>query len=416
MVVQNYCTNLNCWQRVGMPCGHAQDATKDRVSQLVKGCGGTPEEEIESVRGLCIITGDEERQIDAAIKSLRDNSEKLITALIPDYEEGEEGHQRARFVKAILYRGLAIKKIYAEDHYVITHAQATRWFVVAQLRKILVNKYDPAYTVPPFFTFLRHPKQTNADNTDYYMKLIGSEETPDDVDDHYEVDDHSTEVIVSDETSDGVDDHSSEVIISDDETPDRIDDHTPEVRAALVASDLSFFSTRHVESALSFLDDNFSILDANDEVVMKAICTTILRDYLPDNDIQKIEDCAQKIYDLSQTINTLCGQLFVICIPKTFFVNNLAKIGYLSHPYGFVCTDYPDFDPISVVEQLQRGQLLPRCPKDDFRDDYHVPQFRLLGSAVTPETAQSFLISPLTEQQQADIYQQVLAAVETTIA
>lgn len=280
--------------------------------------------------------------------------ERLINAGLAD-----KSLEQQKLVKDIFSQVLAIKRKYEGDHYIFTHGQAAQWYVVSQLIKILVGA--------PFsssFDYLRSPKQKGAGRpaTDYIQMM------------------------------------NEKSVYSD---------HDPKMRRFLVSSDLYVLSTRVAESAFYYFTQNCNVLSNQNRHAIREECTTILKEYLFGVPIEKIAQCAQKIYDLSLTINTLCGHLFVICIRKDFCNRDWNKVGYLAHSGGAPCDHYSN-NVTAVVEDLQRGQLPKKCP-----DCY--PQFRLLASAVTPDVAESFLVSPLTEQQKRVIFETIVQAIKEEV-
>lgn len=298
------------------------------------------ENEIQILRNSGIITTDNENQIDLAL-------DKLVSqhSARDPVKAGAKNH-----VKAIICEALEIKKTYEKDHYVFTHGQASSWFVISQLIKILVQRYDPSSNLKPF-EYVRSTKHIAAHSVEGYRKAIDK---------------------------------------------NLFNDESPEARKSLISSDISLLSTAPMESALHFLICNSNILQPS---AIQNVCESILRDYLPTTvSAEKISACAKTIYDLSQTIHTLCGHLFVICVPKSLMADRMENVGYLSRPFG-----KPWEGNNSALDecqaQLTSGQPVP-------------PQFRLMANMLNPNLGvESFLLSTLSTDKKIDIQQKISRAV-----
>lgn len=265
-------------------------------------------------------------------------------------------------VKTILSEALKLKKKHEKDYYIVTHAQNAKWFVVSQLIKILVQKYDHDNNPPPLFEFIRSSKLNPQKNLNTYKNEIAS----------------------------------------------RTDnaDHDPDIRTSFLSADVFFWSTVIDESALDYLMRNRSIYGScNSDFAISKTCMGILMQYLPKNtNFEKIMYCAGNIQCLADKIDTLCGQLFVICVPKTGNAG-LSEVGFLSHPYGKPCDCHQD--PINVLMEMQKGN------KKYCKTKFEFPQFRLLGHKITPSNGNKcFLLNTLTEQQKSDIYTEISKAVD----
>lgn len=260
------------------------------------------------------------------------------------------------------------KKKYEQDFYIITHSQGSSWYVISQLIKILVRQYDKNIIVPPDFEFLRSTKlKPNNTSLGYRQELATGS----------------------------------------------VDDHNNEIRGSLVSSDVYFFSTSQDESVLDLLTQDYSIMSLFNPNAIRDISETILHDYLPPTiNAKKITELAEQIQNLSKKINSLVGQLFVICIPKTTFASDLDNIGFLAHPKGKPCTCHPLANAISIIDKLQNGDLNSQtcC----YQTSYIPPQFRLMASKVAPNLGvKSFLLNAIPEKQKADIYTEISKAVAT---
>lgn len=312
----------------------------------------------ELVRLKDVLTVEDEAQIDVTISQLSENlfRRKVRNA---DYASPEQ----EREMKIIISQALEIKKTHEQDCFIVTHGSNSQWYVVSQLIKILVQKYNPQNSAPPQFEFLRSTQRTPAKDINGYQNANGSNDHP---------------------------------------------DHDREVRSSLLASDVCW-STTPDESALDYFVKNRSILSEDSNSEIRKTCETILSEYLPkETDIQKIKDCAVQLQSLAREINTICGQLFVICIPKANY-KNLHEVGFLSHPYGKPC--YCHKDNPEVLEQLQKGNAVS-CFQGGDIPRYAPPQFRLMTDKITPPLgAQSYLLNTLTTKQKMDIYTKVSEAV-----
>lgn len=272
-------------------------------------------------------------------------------------------------VKIILCDAYEIKKTYGNDHYVFTHGQASSWFVVAALIKTLVERFDSSNYVDPSFEYLRSTKRSPSQKLSDIKRAIAANE---------------------------------------------IDDENKDARISIASVDIHLLSTKLFESALFFFAMNTNMLSMLNSQVIEKTCRSLLLDYLPESvTAKKITDCTGRIYSLAKKINTLCGHLFVICIPKTICKDHLENIGYLSHPYGKPCNCHPGVDPLTILEKLQQGHL---NSDTSCKGTYPVPQFRLMTSMVTPNLGvKSFILSPLTTEERTKIYSEINSALTEAI-
>lgn len=313
------------------------------------------EAELARLRAAKILTPTVEAQIDSSIRKsiwgmCQVNPEELGT-IVRRYC----GANRKE-VKILFSQALEIKRAYEKEYYVFTHGQSSKWYVVSQLIKILVQKSVHCNSSDNF-EYLRSTKHKSALTPQEYKSAIN-------------------------------------------QNAER--DHDREVRGSLVSSDVHFFNSDTAESALYYVIANINQLTLYErfsKTVIKDTCQGIIQQYLPNANIRKISECAEKIAQIAKKIDVTCGHFFVTCIKKTLFKEKYADIGYISHCHGDACECHSGEDRLTVMDELQKDSLKPK----HYCYSRATPQFRLMGNFVRPENeVKSFLLSSLsTKNKQA---------------
>lgn len=296
------------------------------------------EEELVRLRKQKTLTPDLEKEIDNALAKVK----TYYRVGFPSYEPQ---------VKMLLGRALEIKNLYQNTHYIFSHAQATKYFVPVCLIKELVKVFFPERNVQ-FSQFLRVPQLRTTEVKDFKSILV---------------------------------DASINSVIND---------HQTEVREKLLSVDAHLFNTEECESALNFLCRNYSVLD-NYATGFKDLFSFIFSHFFTKR-IPKTEfhELCNRAVNIAYRVRGVCGNLFMICIPKKLVEDPDKTIVYRAHPFGRPCDCHPENEDIEIIKQLQQGNLnLNYLCRGSV-----VPQFRLLAAALTPENeVYSFGLTPFTK-------------------
>ena len=157
-------------------------------------------------------------------------------------------------------------------------------------------------------------------------------------------------------------------------------DNDGETREHLLSADAYFYNPQTAESALFFLVNNRNIED--DPKKITSFYQKIMHHYLPRLSHRSLESLSAKVLQATHLHTEVCGNLFVICIPKEKSV----EVQYRAHPFGMVCTCHSPKRTEEILAKLQQGICdgSMRCT----HYGQMIPQFRiytpLLQSGATP--------------------------------
>lgn len=288
----------------------------------------------------------------------------------------------------MLGRVLEIKSIFSETHHVFTHAQCMNLMIISILVKEMFKKQmalDPTAEFVDLsnFKYLRHisedvdvslkkPLLDEPQNVYDYLKKFG--------------------VITG-----------------------RIDDD-PKVGKNLLSVDGYVYNSG--KAAIHYLLTNSNVkasLNVN-------IIENILKSFRPDVSAEVIKKYSKELCGLKPTANAPCGNLFVICVPKSIS----DAIQYRSHPGGIPCNCHAikrdhkgPLNDKEVQERLKmHTEILEKLQKDVLDDTtkcpaYGSPQYRLYTPMLKPEYGvRIFRLSPIHKKQRNE-YKDMIRAIIT---
>ena len=234
--------------------------------------------------------------------------------LTPEVKNRIDSTTRKKEVKIILAQALEIRRIFKDTHYVFIHGQHQVFYPISAILKEKVKKNGAETTQFKYVRSLQH-ENTNGLITKYIN------------------------------------------------APD-VWDHGLETRKELIAVSADIFDSAPGESAVYFLNNNYSIKTRDDREKLILSVTEITG--LPHSNATQI---AGKSWNLSDP-----GNLLVFCIPKEKY----NAIGYKAHPYGCVCKCHADNERALFLERYQRGDsgFVDPCQSKNTQYRIFWPAFR----------------------------------------
>lgn len=326
----------------------ANDWRDQAIVLIRKSRQKSPSAELERLRGASILDKKSEASLDAAISQVNGTFSYIYK------------RTRVQNIKMIYAQAMEIKKVYGDEYDVFLHAQASPWLANSYFVKELWRLHNPEIDFHHFKS-LRAPCSTakagSLENIYQFLSFFRGIEK-------YR------------------DRYFQLLTLSD-------SDH--KVREELLSADAYFFNYSAYESSLYFLSHNSNILENKD--VIKSVTKQTIEHFYPEISPKKSAIYANKILHTAEFKNAVCGNLFVICVPK----DKAASIQYRAHPFGRACQCHPKKEDRKILEKLENG-VLDESTKCNTIFGPPVPQFRLYLPAIQPERdIHIFLLSPLAK-------------------
>lgn len=274
-------------------------------------------------------------------------------------------------IKVLYAQAIEIKWIYRETHDVFIHAQASPWLIISDMVKELYRLTCPGENLSQF-KFLRASSSTAEP---------GSKEKL-----------YRRVAALNPFASKGIESYSQRWFQSY-----TLTDDDPKVREELLSVDAYFYNYMSYESAMFFLSNNSNII--SDPQIIERIAKNIITSLYPKINPGKLSGYIQLVRNVVKSKSFPCGNLFVICIPKT----SSKKVAYRSHPYGRTCECHSSEEERSILEKLQAGifDAGTKCTKNL---QFPVPQYRLYLPEIEPGKGQKiFLLTPLAHADRKEI-------------
>lgn len=303
-----------------------------------------PWAELQRLRATKVLTDDVSIKLDRSINKVDSNLSK----------------EKSDRIKLTMAQAQEIKSIYRSTHHVFIHAQASNWLGLTYLVKELHRAFEPSANIK-HFKFLRPPlKLAKPGIASSLWKTFRN-------------------TFFEKENITNVQEYINSkwfVMDSDGET-----------REHLLSADAYFFNAQRYESSLFFLVNNSNILGKPDTI--KFFYKQIINYYRPHLSKQKIGRLVDKVFNAVRSEESLCGNLFVICVPK----EKSQKIQYRAHPFGSVCNCHPAAESRDILEKLQNDSFdySTKC------ESLPIPQYRIYTPLLKPETSPIYLLTPYTK-------------------
>lgn len=259
----------------------------------------------------------------------------------------------------LICRAKEIRAIYKDTHYTFIHAQASNLTPLVYLMTLISQKNSSSKH--HFFKYIRMP---SPDLTDQKI-------------------------------SEKVEKVLSEAHLGR--------DFAPEIGDYLLSVDAFFDSTSSLESAQDLLAKNHSESLWTD-IQTFSVFSQILSNYTS-IDPSSHKAISKKIWATNTSVEAKCGNLWVICIPKSLLQESFTgQLVYPAHPYGFKCECHqgilrrllrmPSYqNDIELLEQLQEDKYVPR-----FLGCF-VPQYRIVTPLLQPnKSVYSFMLTTLSKE------------------
>ena len=270
---------------------------------------------------------------------------------------------------AMIARALEIKEIYKQSFHVFLHAQNSGLLVIPDLIKEFIKAIDPQ-NCPHQFKFLRIPKEEPLwDITEY-----------------------------------------SEA--------ENVDDCVNPAREDLLSVDGYFLHKENWESSIFFMKKNTNIMHSN-----LFLLESVISHFCPDLEMEKIQQFALRVSDITAQDNSKIGNLFLLCIPKEVS----PKVQYRAHPFGNPCDCHSKEEDLDILEVLQNDQLsseaicygmdLPRnCNFQDESYDFEIPQYRLFTPELKPENGVKIYFIPSNKEYRDMVKMQIKTIVQEILS
>jgi hypothetical protein len=185
-----------------------------------------------------------------------------------------------------------------------------------------------------------------------------------------------------------------------------VNDSQPTTKEKLLSVDGYFFNNWEYESSLYFLLNNENITNGDD--LIHGISKKIF-EHFEGGLFKKYDAKAEGVLAARFPEGALCGNLFVICLPK----EKSETMQYRSHPYGKPCMCH--FNHQAILEQAQNNQM----PESSLchlivkgKPVVKVPQYRLYTPALRPEDGvKSYLLTPFSKMERKKVKGKIQAVV-----
>ncbi len=245
--------------------------------------------------------------------------------------------EKLKLAKKAYGQALEIREIFKSTHYVLIHAQSSRWLFLSDL----------------ITAFMKHKNEGKEIGHFQYLRMVP------------EVASH--DITLYSKGKPGLRYEKNEQSASD-----------------LLFADLCFRNNAHYDSARSFLMNNKNFADENK---MIAVTTSILRNFCPHLSSQECFKLTEKLFDLARNDPCIVGNLFVLCVPKTLS----EKMMYPAHPAGSPCTCHAEENLRNRLEAIQNNEINPQtCCKA--LPTLLNPQFCLYTPEMTPDQMKILMI------------------------
>jgi hypothetical protein len=295
-------------------------------------------------------------------------TEKILEKIERVFQNSNYSWKDFNTFKILIGRALEIRSHYRKTHYIFTHAQSTKRYVMSCLMKELIRRQSPSEKMHQFKPL--HLPTISARFSATLNFFNRKKKLP------FYQDDHS-------------------------------------LSGNLLSADAFFWNSEVGDSALHFLMFNKNISDC---IPFMPFFKAQLEGILLDAQISKqlhpqIASTLEKISQICDKSNSF-SNLFVICIPKEKFNKTPSLFGYRSHPGGMVCECTQEGE-LEVLEKLQRDDL-DKSSYCHIGQTYFVPQYRLFSHTLQPRNGVStFLVSPLPKKFRQEIKEKVGACLDT---
>ncbi|MBA3817216.1 MAG: hypothetical protein H0X29_12015, partial [Parachlamydiaceae bacterium] len=340
---------------------------QEQARRLVsKSYQNSPEKELVRLREVNALTKSREAKLDESFGKVQSSQNKT-----------QKMHAKVLFGQA-----LEIKDIYKSTHHVFIHAQATKWVTLTYLLKELIRKSHPEIDIHNF-KFLRSPGDPLPKGfLNQFWNQISS-------------------IFGANKTYDNV-----QAFISSKWMP--ICDSLTAVRKDLISVDGYFYNYATFESSMYFLVNNSNIVDSMKDI--ERFSREYIQYFVPSISEQKLKTLSHKIVTAFSPKSDPCGNLFVLCFPKS----QSEKIQYRAHPFGPPCRCHANESNTQILEKLQNEEFdnTTKCSST-----FTVPQFRVYTPLLKPGAGKRvYLLTPFEKNKRRAIKAQIKEIVEEVFA
>lgn len=277
--------------------------------------------------------------------------------------------QKAAWGKVMIARALEIKSIFSQTHYTFTHAQSTQWFVISILAKELLKRQKP-YKDFRSMKYLRDMVSFEKGKAigDKLEKIVDSFKRK-----FPRLGNWVVNTSFGKSINRGIQKRKKkpETLQEFIKKQFFFNDEQGEQRIKLLSVSGYLLDTSPLESALHFLVNNNNIL--NDKSAISKVINIMMKEAFSNFEEKILYAYGDQITQAIPNGNYPCGNLFVVCIPK----ERVSEIAYRAHPYGKPCDCHPAKESDSILERVQKDEIVAvtQCKQSSFHGQ--IPQWRV---------------------------------------